>query len=163
MTSSYSKSSRTFQGPILLPERLYSSHSSFTSPSRSPSSAPVTIRHVSSSPVLHNYVINDDLIKKKSPWNDVPKRKDQCLCSPATHPGSFKCSMHRNSYSNDVISYNVIKSDGGSNTRMMSLYHRLYVRRKALVNSLKRIGTVDSGLLKRGLALLVKPPARQLR
>ncbi|GKA72140.1 hypothetical protein Tco_0778356 [Tanacetum coccineum] len=159
MTSSYSSksSSRAFQGPILLPERFYSS-SSFTSSSKSRS--PFTIRHVSSSPILHSYI--DDAIKKKSTLNDVPKKKE-CLCSPATHPGSFKCGMHRNSYSNNVINSNVKNDNKSDGSKTVSLYHRLYVRRKALVNCLKRLGTVESGLLKRGLASLIKPSARQLR
>nr|GEU85135.1 hypothetical protein [Tanacetum cinerariifolium] len=153
MTSSYysKSSSRAFQGPILLPERFYSSSSSSSSKSRSP----ITMRHVSSSPILHSYI--DDAIKKKSTLNDVPK-KMECLCSPATHPGSFKCGMHRNSYSNNV------KNDNKSNgSKTVSLYHRLYVRRKALVNCLKMLGTDESGLLKRGLASLIKPSACQLR
>ncbi|KAM3216146.1 hypothetical protein P3L10_025586 [Capsicum annuum] len=28
--------------------------------------------------------------------------KGQCLCSPTTHPGSFRCRYHRNSASGDT-------------------------------------------------------------
>lgn len=79
--------------------------------------------------------------------NRSPKKKT-CLCSPTTHPGSFRCSIHKrlnNSNINNVI--------GGVG----------YPRRSAVVNSLTRLGTVDGYLIKRAVASLIRPSSHQQR
>ncbi|XP_059302542.1 uncharacterized protein LOC132054578 [Lycium ferocissimum] len=81
-------------------------------------------------------------------------QKKHCTCSPTTHPGSFRCSLHKNK----------LKSRGQSHTT--SSYqssHQLNMRRSAMTNSLVRIGTVEGELVKRALAALIRPSSHHLR
>ncbi|KAJ8768004.1 hypothetical protein K2173_020944 [Erythroxylum novogranatense] len=77
----------------------------------------------------------------------APKRT--CLCSPTTHPGSFRCSLHK--------SFNTSQSVGCSPS------NRLNARRSAMTNSLVRIGGVEGDLVKRALATLIRPSSHQQR
>lgn len=82
------------------------------------------------------------------PRSNVKKRT--CMCSPTTHPGSFRCAMH--------------KSLGNSNQSTISYSpNRLNMRRSAMTNSLVRIGTVEGDLVKRALAALIRPSSHHLR
>ncbi|MFS8009688.1 hypothetical protein Hanom_Chr14g01287911 [Helianthus anomalus] len=79
----------------------------------------------------------------------APKR--MCMCSPTSHPGSFRCSLHKNinNLHNNTASYPNI---------------RLNKRQSAMTNSLVRIGTVEGGdLVKRALAALIRPSSHQQR
>ncbi|KAL8136906.1 hypothetical protein V2J09_002907 [Rumex salicifolius] len=78
-----------------------------------------------------------------------PKRT--CMCSPTTHPGSFRCSLHKNNFG----------SHHGSAAPYQS--NRLNARRSAMTNSLVRIGTVEGDLVKRALAALIRPSSHQQR
>lgn len=73
-----------------------------------------------------------------------------CLCSPTTHPGSFRCSLHKNyNSSHSLTSYTP---------------NRLNARRSAMTNSLVRIATAEGGdLVKRALAALIRPSSHQQR
>ncbi|CAM8979732.1 unnamed protein product [Rhodiola kirilowii] len=71
--------------------------------------------------------------------------KRTCMCSPTTHPGSFRCSLHKN--------FNSHHAPYSSN--------RLNARRSAMTNSLVRIGTVEGDLVKRALAALIRPSSHQ--
>ncbi|KAL3835508.1 hypothetical protein ACJIZ3_010244 [Penstemon smallii] len=83
-----------------------------------------------------------------------PKRT--CMCSPTTHPGSFRCSLHKNnSISPGYTSSNKTASYQSS--------HQLNMRRSAMTNSLVRIGTVEGDLMKRALAALIRPSSHSLR
>ncbi|KNA10845.1 hypothetical protein SOVF_140620 [Spinacia oleracea] len=73
--------------------------------------------------------------------------KRTCMCSPTSHPGSFRCSMHRNA-SRD--SHSASCSPG-----------RLNLRRSAMTNSLVRIGTVEGDWVKRALTALIRPSSHQ--
>ncbi|XP_047332052.1 uncharacterized serine-rich protein C215.13-like [Impatiens glandulifera] len=86
------------------------------------------------------------------PNQKVSNQKKTCMCSPTTHPGSFRCSLHKNT--NNRRSRNEATS-----------YHsnRLYARRSAMTNSLVRIGTVEGDLMKRALASLIRPSSHQQR
>jgi hypothetical protein len=81
-----------------------------------------------------------------SPRSEVVKKtvtnqKRRCMCSPTTHPGSFKCSPHKN-----------------LNSETMSFpNNRLNARRSAMTNSLVRIGAVEGDLVRRALAALIRP------
>ncbi|XWS71032.1 hypothetical protein CRYUN_Cryun03dG0101800 [Craigia yunnanensis] len=78
-------------------------------------------------------------------------RKRTCMCSPTTHPGSFRCSLHKNgqnTYANCTASY-------PSN--------RLNMRRSAMTNSLVRIGGVEGDWVKRALTALIRPSSHQQR
>ncbi|KAL3511939.1 hypothetical protein ACH5RR_024656 [Cinchona calisaya] len=81
-----------------------------------------------------------------------PNQKKTCMCSPTTHPGSFRCSLHKNTNRN----YNQTASYSRSS-------HPLNMRRSAMTNSLVRIGTVEGDLVKRALAALIRPSSHNLR
>lgn len=79
-------------------------------------------------------------------------KKKTCLCSPTTHPGSFRCSYHKN-----------LEAKRPSNTASYQP-NRLNMRRSAMTNSLVRIGTVEGGeWVKRALAMLIRPSSHQQR
>ncbi|KAJ4718539.1 putative Serine-rich protein-related [Melia azedarach] len=86
-----------------------------------------------------------------TPFNS-PKRT--CACSPTTHPGSFRCALHKrmNNHHNHKTS--------------SSSYHSsstLNYRRSAMTNSLVRIGGVEGELVKRALTALIRPSSHQQR
>lgn len=80
-------------------------------------------------------------------------KKKTCMCSPTKHPGSFRCSFHKNSrYSVNVA--NRSQFQNGS----------LNIRRSAMTNSLVRIGGVEGAdLVKRSLSALIRPSSHQQR
>ncbi|GKC47422.1 hypothetical protein Tco_1065144 [Tanacetum coccineum] len=84
----------------------------------------------------------------------TPKRT--CMCSPTSHPGSFRCSLHKKQTNT---------SNSNSNSQTASYpSSRLNARRSAMTNSLVRIGTVEGGdLVKRALAALIRPSSHQQR
>jgi len=72
------------------------------------------------------------------------------MCSPTTHPGSFRCALHKNV----------------GNTASSSIAYspnRLNMRRSAMTNSLVRINTVEGDLVKRALAALIRPSSHHHR
>ncbi|CAN4097896.1 unnamed protein product [Withania somnifera] len=84
----------------------------------------------------------DQVVRKQ-----IPKRT--CLCSPTMHPGSFRCSMHKNvKNTTPSISYSPT---------------RLNTRRSAMTNSLVRICSVEGDLVKRALAALIRPSSHHQR
>lgn len=93
----------------------------------------------------------DQVVRKQNvgnPLTNFPKRKT-CMCSPTTHPGSFRCSLHKNYNSSHGVTYSP---------------NRLNARRSAMTNSLVRIGTVEGGdLVKRALSALIRPSSHQQR
>ncbi|KAG8379768.1 hypothetical protein BUALT_Bualt07G0123800 [Buddleja alternifolia] len=82
--------------------------------------------------------------------NSSPKKT--CMCSPTTHPGSFRCSLHKNAAYNN-----------GNQTSSYRSSHQLNMRRSAMTNSLVRIGTVEGDLVRRALAALIRPSSHSLR
>ncbi|KAM3270122.1 paxillin-B [Capsicum chacoense] len=83
-------------------------------------------------------------------------QKKSCLCSPTTHPGSFRCSLHKNNTSASSRATSSSSSSYGSS-------NQLNMRRSAMTNSLVRIGTVEGDLVKRALAALIRPSSHQQR
>ncbi|KAL5559745.1 hypothetical protein UlMin_035956 [Ulmus minor] len=83
--------------------------------------------------------------KQKGPIS-LPKKT--CMCSPTNHPGSFRCSLHKNTNNHNTSSY-------PSN--------RLNMRRSAMTNSLVRIGGVEGEWVKRALTALIRPSSHQQR
>ncbi|EYU32362.1 hypothetical protein ABFS82_05G142900 [Erythranthe guttata] len=79
--------------------------------------------------------------------------KRTCMCSPTTHPGSFRCALHKNSSTRR----------GSSDHSLPYSPNRLNMRRSAMTNSLVRIGTVEGDLMKRALAALIRPSSHQQR
>ncbi|XP_047307919.1 uncharacterized protein LOC124911475 [Impatiens glandulifera] len=94
---------------------------------------------------------NDHVVRKpnrnqpSSPATASTKRT--CMCSPTNHPGSFRCSLHKN-HSSSVQPFQS---------------NRLNARRSAMTNSLVRIGTVEGDLVKRALAALIRPSSHHQR
>ncbi|KAM7480309.1 hypothetical protein LguiA_028522 [Lonicera macranthoides] len=79
-------------------------------------------------------------------------QKKTCMCSPTTHPGSFRCNLHKN-----------VNSRSNNHATVSYHSHRLHARRSAMTNSLVRIGTVEGDLVKRALAALIRPSSHQQR
>ncbi|KAE9462645.1 hypothetical protein C3L33_05439, partial [Rhododendron williamsianum] len=80
------------------------------------------------------------------------RKKQTCMCSPTTHPGSFRCSLHKN-----------VNSHHHHHSTAPYPSNRLNARRSAMTNSLVRIGTVEGDLVKRALAALIRPSSHQQR
>ncbi|GMH03613.1 hypothetical protein Nepgr_005452 [Nepenthes gracilis] len=86
----------------------------------------------------------NQIVKKQSSLN----KKKTCMCSPTTHPGSFRCSLHKNIDRRSAVLYQP---------------NRLDMRRSAMKNSLVRIGTMEGEWVKRALATLIRPSSHQQR
>ncbi|CAN4113108.1 unnamed protein product [Withania somnifera] len=82
-------------------------------------------------------------------------QKKTCMCSPTTHPGSFRCSLHKNNNGGSTAA--------GSHSTASYSSNQLNMRRSAMTNSLVRIGTVEGDLVKRALAALIRPSSHQQR
>lgn len=84
-------------------------------------------------------------------------QKRKCLCSPTTHPGSFRCSFHRrleHEKSKTLASLTAKRNNRGDNPINVGLN----LRKLALMNSLAKIGSVEAERFRRSLAAnLVKP------
>jgi hypothetical protein len=92
-----------------------------------------------------------------SPGRNIPAVKPArktCMCSPTTHPGSFRCSLHKGGFHN--------QQRNGHN-RSAPPSNRLNARRSAMTNSLVRISTVEGDLVKRALAALIRPSSHHQR
>ncbi|KAG5559533.1 hypothetical protein RHGRI_009158 [Rhododendron griersonianum] len=100
------------------------------------------IRSLSVSARLNN-VVNNQVVKKKP----LENQKRTCMCSPTTHPGSFRCSFHKNL----------------NDQKLKFPSNRLNTWRTAMTNSLVRIGTVEGDLVRRALAALIRPSSHQQR
>jgi hypothetical protein len=87
----------------------------------------------------------NQVVRKTSSNLPAQSQRRTCMCSPTNHPGSFRCSLHKN-----------------NNTQTASFpSNRLNARRSAMTNSLVRIGTVEGDLVKRALAALIRPSSHQ--
>lgn len=131
--SSSAFASSTFRSTSPTRVNLYTSHTSSPSVRFSidrPGSPSRSISSTSRSQVV-----------KKPSHNPLTNPKRTCMCSPTNHPGSFRCSYHKN-LANQTASYPA---------------NRLNARRSAMTNSLVRIGTVEGDLVKRALAALIRP------
>ncbi|KAF5748155.1 hypothetical protein HS088_TW04G00105 [Tripterygium wilfordii] len=84
--------------------------------------------------------------------NPISLPKKTCMCSPTTHRGSFRCSLHKN-----------ISSNNGNNNSSSYPSNRLNMRRSAMTNSLVRIGGVEGEWVRRALTALIRPSSHQQR
>ncbi|CAA7059040.1 unnamed protein product [Microthlaspi erraticum] len=134
------------------------------------SGSSAVLRPLSSSQRLHNHQrsaspCNLNLrLKRFSHAGNVPKpsaavsnQKIKCLCSPTTHPGSFRCAFHRRLE-------NEKKGNLGSPARRNSSGNAaknsgLVLRKVALVNSLRRIACVEAERFRRSLAATMLKPS----
>ncbi|KAL2318053.1 hypothetical protein Fmac_031929 [Flemingia macrophylla] len=111
------------------------------SASPSPSSS---VRFALDRSISPNRTVSSHVIAKKC---HVTAQKRTCMCSPTTHPGSFRCSLHKNN-----------QAPSGSFPS-----NRLNMRRSAMKNSLVRIGGVEGEWVKRALTALIRPSSHQQR
>ncbi|XP_022142372.1 uncharacterized protein DDB_G0271670 [Momordica charantia] len=123
-----------------------------TSPSRvnvysSPSLAPSVRFFIDNRSISPNRSVI--VSRKNRPVSNVKKT---CMCSPTTHPGSFRCSLHKN-----------VSSSGGHGQSVSFPSTRLNMRRSAMANSLVRIGGVEGEWMKRALTTLIRPSSHQQR
>ncbi|XP_044464845.1 uncharacterized protein LOC123195251 [Mangifera indica] len=102
-------------------------------------------RAITSSHNINNSQVQVQVLKNQA------KPKRTCMCSPTTHPGSFRCSLHKNFNSSQ------------SQVSNYSPNNRLHARRSAMTNSLVRIGGVEGDLVKRALSALIRPSSHQQR
>ncbi|KAL0709344.1 hypothetical protein Bca4012_016322 [Brassica carinata] len=75
----------------------------------------------------------------------------RCMCSPTTHPGSFRCSLHKN-----------VANPHGQGAASYPT-NSLNMRRSAMTNSLVRIGGVEGEWVRRALTTLIRPSSHHLR
>ncbi|XP_072992060.1 uncharacterized protein [Typha latifolia] len=140
-----------------------SSSSSFSS--RSPallhrSTSPTRVNFIGSSPSSVRLSLSQhrptspsrsislaDRVPARRPISAGAGNRRTCMCSPTTHPGSFRCSLHK----------------GTQSQAAPAPSYRLNARRSAMTNSLVRIGTVEGDLVKRALAALIRPSSHQQR
>ncbi|KAK9078802.1 hypothetical protein SSX86_002860 [Deinandra increscens subsp. villosa] len=152
-TSAFSSSSASFfqnRQAEPTPVSLYGSSSASSASSVSSVRFSLDNRPISPSRSITSVPRNRNQAVKKQ--LDSPKRT--CMCSPTSHPGSFRCSLHKNSGGNN----------NNSNNTAAFPNNRLNARRSAMTNSLVRIGTVEGGdLIKRALAALIRPSSHQQR
>lgn len=143
---------KAFQRSVSPSGRFSTSHDS----SRATSPTRVNLHGFSASSPSVRFSINGSRSPSRSiaasaQNNVVQKQRRTCMCSPTTHPGSFRCSLHKNSPS------------GCSHHQVSYLPNRLNARRSAMANSLVRIGTVEGDLVRRALAQLIRPSSHQQR
>ncbi|KAJ7962803.1 putative Serine-rich protein-related [Quillaja saponaria] len=141
-TSSFSPQSSTFSSTRV---KQYRNHSSSASAS--------SVRFPIHRPTSPGRSIS---VRKQSNNAASSNQKKTCMCSPTTHPGSFRCSLHKGG----------ANRQHGQNQTSSSSYHsssRLNFRRSAMTNSLVRIGGVEGDLVRRALSALIRPSSHQQR
>ncbi|CAI9772922.1 unnamed protein product [Fraxinus pennsylvanica] len=103
-------------------------------PSSSPTPSVRFSINRSGSPRRSMAVSPQNPVVRKHNGNGISLQKRTCLCSPTTHPGSFRCALHKNNFG----------GGGGNNNSISYSPYRLNARRSAMTNSLVRIGTVEA-------------------
>lgn len=122
-----------------------------------PLSSPETLlnHHQRSSASLCNINL---CLKRFFPGN-TPKTSaaSKCLCSPTTHPGSFRCAFHRRleSEKNRTLNSQAKPNKCGNMTKNSGLN----MRKTALLNSLVRIASVEADRVKKSLAASMVTPS----
>ncbi|KAJ0248572.1 hypothetical protein HA466_0156530 [Hirschfeldia incana] len=96
---------------------------------------------------------NQSVAVSKQTTNKIPDSRRRCMCSPTTHPGSFRCSLHKN----------VANPHGQGAAATYSTTNGLNMRRSAMTNSLVRIGGVEGEWVRRALTTLIRPSSHQLK
>ncbi|KAJ0965935.1 hypothetical protein J5N97_027106 [Dioscorea zingiberensis] len=108
------------------------------------------------SPTRRHLTVDHQVVKKPIAATGSPSRRT-CLCSPTTHPGSFRCSIHKGFQLHHHPHHHSVSHAFSSPS------NRLNARRSAMTNSLVRIGTVEGDWVKRALAALIRPSSHQQR
>ncbi|KAJ4867122.1 serine-rich protein-related [Raphanus sativus] len=91
-------------------------------------------------------------VSKPSSGSKIPDSRRRCMCSPTTHPGSFRCALHKN-----------VANPHGQGAAVTASYptNSLNMRRSAMTNSLVRIGGVEGEWVRRALTTLIRPSSHQ--
>ncbi|OIW15814.1 hypothetical protein TanjilG_04349 [Lupinus angustifolius] len=88
-------------------------------------------------------------------------QKRSCMCSPTTHPGSFRCAYHKRimeqQQSKTASSSSPLRKSSNSTSSRLNLI------RTAMKNSLVKIGGVESEILRRPLTTVISSSSHQLR
>ncbi|CAF2135666.1 unnamed protein product [Brassica napus] len=101
------------------------------------------------SPTNHRSI---SVSKKPQPKvSETSPSRRRCMCSPTTHPGSFRCSLHKN-----------VANPHGQGTASYT-GNSLNMRRSAMTNSLVRIGGVEGEWVRRALTTLIRPSSHHLK
>ncbi|KAL5190009.1 hypothetical protein HKD37_04G009569 [Glycine soja] len=153
-TSSGFSSSTFFNQPRQHHSQSHHSHHRAASPTRvnlySPAPLSSGVRFsIDPRSISPNRSISNQIITTKNN-RPISGQKKTCMCSPTMHPGSFRCSLHKNI---------------GNNNHHSDSYpsNRLNMRRSAMKNSLVRIGGVEGEWVKRALTALIRPSSHQQR
>ncbi|KAG9139944.1 hypothetical protein Leryth_027684 [Lithospermum erythrorhizon] len=172
-SSSKNKSNgHTFHRSNFPSGRFCSSSSSFSAFSAQP--GPITsrpasptrvnlYRHVSQSPSVRFSPSSPSrsmsITPRQHPQNHYNnhQKKNTCSCSPSTHPGSFRCRLHKSQHHNPHHHHQSQSQNRRSQNSQLNMW------RSAMTNSLVRIGTVEGELVKRALAALIRPSSHHLR
>ncbi|RZS09721.1 hypothetical protein BHM03_00040829 [Ensete ventricosum] len=146
-SSSSSRSSTFFHHRSASPTRVYLVGS--TPPPRTPSVHFSLDRSTSPGRSLA-------VVERRHPPSATPvaPTRRTCMCSPTTHPGSFRCSLHKGLR---------FPPHHNQHAASSSPSNRLNARRSAMTNSLVRIGTVEGEWVKRALASLIRPSSHHQR
>jgi hypothetical protein len=137
---------------------FYSPPSTFFQNSHQRSASPTRVNLYSTSPLSPSFRFSIDRsispnrsisVSKKNHSHPISAPKRTCMCSPTTHRGSFRCSLHKNTPS--------------SANPAPFTPNRLNMRRSAMTNSLVRIGGVEGEWVKRALTALIRPSSHQQR
>ncbi|EOA19608.1 hypothetical protein CARUB_v10002860mg [Capsella rubella] len=124
---------------------------------RSPSPCNLRLNFFSPGNIANNKPSSSSSVAVSS--NHHQKRK--CLCSPTTHPGSFRCSFHRrleHDRSKTLASNSSPTKRTNSNRGDVRVCVGLNLRKLALINSLAKIGSAEAERFRTSLAAnLVKP------
>ncbi|KAI4376877.1 hypothetical protein MLD38_014585 [Melastoma candidum] len=124
--------------------------------SRSPSISSSSVRFSTDRPVSPNrslVVSPRHHVLRKGDDTRSASIKKTCMCSPTSHPGSFRCSLHKN----------VGAANGGRNGHPSFMPSRSNIWSLAMKNSLVRIGGVEGDLVRRALTALIHPSSHQQR
>ncbi|KAL2346689.1 hypothetical protein Fmac_000689 [Flemingia macrophylla] len=150
----------TSKTPFSTPSSSPFASSTFSSPSSTflrhhRSSSPTRVNLYTPPPLSSGvrFSLHPRSISPNRPISNRPisAPKKTCMCSPTTHPGSFRCSLHKNA----AAAANHPAHSYPSN--------RLNMRRSAMKNSLVRIGGVEGEWVKRALTALIRPSSHQQR
>ena len=95
---------------------------------------------------------NQSVAVSKPSSNKISDSRRRCMCSPTTHPGSFRCSLHKN-----------VANPHGQGAATTYSTNGLNMRRSAMTNSLVRIGGVEGEWVRRALTTLIRPSSHQLK
>ncbi|XWS20488.1 hypothetical protein CRYUN_Cryun31cG0105200 [Craigia yunnanensis] len=152
--SIYSHHSSSSSSPSAFASRSSTFFARATSPTRvnlygrisSPHSSPSVRFSINDRPISPNRLIS---------YNN---KNNTCLCSPTTHPGSFRCSLHKG-----LSPSRNHQNNRQPTTASLHSSSTLNLRRSAMKNSLVRIGGVEGELVKRALTALIRPSSHQQR